>query len=107
VSPGPGGIPGGAQNPEVAGVQAATTQQVAATAAQASSEVLGASAAAPDAEEVAGVQAAALPALASTAGAVIAGMLPATGQPVALFGIGMLGLAGIGLFMRRIGRKPR
>ena len=64
-----------------------------------------AEAAAP-AEEVAGVQAAAPLAALSTLGGVVASVLPSTGEPAALFGIALLGLAGAGLFLRRLGR-PR
>jgi LPXTG-motif cell wall-anchored protein len=49
---------------------------------------------------VAGIQAAGPASL-------IDGMLPATGEPAALLSVGMLGLAGIGLFMRRISRRQR
>jgi hypothetical protein len=38
-------------------------------------------------------------------GGVVASVLPSTGEPAALFGIALLGLAGAGLFMRRIGRS--
>jgi LPXTG-motif cell wall-anchored protein len=41
------------------------------------------------------------------AGETIAGMLPSTGEPVTLFAFGLLGLAGIGLLMRRISRRAR
>jgi hypothetical protein len=53
------------------------------------------------------VQATGPAAILAVAGETVAGMLPATGEPVALFGIGLLGLAGIGLFMRRIARRSR
>ena len=55
----------------------------------------------PEDADVAGDMVGGRPALISTTRSLLAGMLPATGQPVALFGIGMLGLAGIGLFMRK------
>jgi hypothetical protein len=42
----------------------------------------------------------------SNVGGVVASILPSTGEPLALFGIGLLALAGAGLFMRRLGR-PR
>jgi hypothetical protein len=58
------------------------------------------------AEEVAGVQASGPLAAISNVGGVVASALPSTGEPVALFGIVLFGLAGAGLFMRRLGR-PR
>ena len=64
-----------------------------------------AAAAAPG-EEVAGVQAAGPLAALSNVGGVVASVLPSTGEPAALFGIALLGLAGAGLFLRRLGR-PR
>jgi len=57
-------------------------------------------------KEVAGVQAVGPLAALATVGGVVASVLPSTGEPVVLFGIGLLGLAGAGLFMRRLGR-PR
>jgi hypothetical protein len=69
--------------------------------AQAPSEVAGVNAEeGTPADDVAGVRAAG-PAVN------LAALLPATGEPLALFGMGLLGLAGIGLFMRRIGRRAR
>jgi hypothetical protein len=95
---------------EVAGVTAAgipaLTAAAGAAAAPAETSPASAEAAAP-AAEVAGVQAAApLAAALSNVGGVVASVLPSTGEPAALFGIALLGLAGAGLFMRRLGR-PR
>ena len=78
-----------------AGIPAAPTE-ASATAAEA---------AAP-ADEVAGVQAVGPLATLSNVGGAVASVLPSTGEPAALFGIVLFGLAGAGLFMRRLGR-PR
>ena len=81
--------------------EAAAAEAPAAEAAAAAA----ADAAAP-ADEVAGVQAIGPLAALSNVGGAVASVLPSTGEPVALFGIVLLGLAGAGLFMRRLGR-PR
>jgi len=84
-------------------VTAAGIPAVAAAPVEASTAT--AEAAAP-ADEVAGVQAAGPLAALSNVGGVVASVLPSTGEPAALFGIVLIGLAGAGLFMRRLGR-PR
>jgi hypothetical protein len=56
--------------------------------------------------EVAGVQVSGGPAaIAASLGTVFASVLPATGGPVGLIGFGLLGLAGLGVALRRGGRK--
>ena len=70
----------------------------------AAAEAAVAAAAEAPAEEVAGVQAIGPLAALSNVGGAVASVLPSTGEPVALFGIVLLGLAGAGLFMRRLGR---
>jgi hypothetical protein len=96
-----------AGEPAAAGAeQAIAAEQAASAPAEASAveaaapsqEVAGFGTAAPaPSEEVAGIQ---VPAL----GVTLAGLLPATGEPVTLFGFGMLALAGVGLAIRRIRR---
>jgi hypothetical protein len=69
-----------------------------------SEEVAGSQAGEPNAE-VAGVQIQGAAGLPEVAASTIAGMLPATGQPVMLLGLGFLALAGAGLGLRRLRRR--
>jgi hypothetical protein len=84
------------------GVQTAVASEAAsneaAVAAAPGGDVAGISAAnPPHSEQVAGVQA-------RGPDATIAGLLPTTGEPVLLFGLGMLGVVGLGLALRRVHR---